>query len=168
MVTSNSPKLPTSLQIGKLAIRLEQDEVLTLNFINGLTAGILTYEVYGKKARLYDTNLTLMIVSRQNTRSHSAFFNTGFIIGNLSTLTRKGAYCLTDKSFCEGYQNGTQAYACLSQKHIFTASELCSLLSWQHKSQNSAFNAGYITGFIQGLTEGREALSTRGRMKSNG
>jgi hypothetical protein len=162
MVTSNSPKLPTSLQIGKSAIRVEQDEISTLNFINGLTAGILTFEVHGKKARLYDTDLILMIVARQHTRLQSLWFNAGFVLGNLSSIARKGVYVSTDRSFAKGYIEGKQTYALLSLKHVFTASELATLLSWQHKSQNSAFNAGYITGFIQGLTEGR------GRVKSNG
>ena len=146
-------RVPETLKIGKSLIHLEQDESAALAFINGLQAGNLTYEVYGKKARLYDSDLTLMIVARQNTRQQSLFFNTGFVIGNLAALTQKGVYFPTNQSFCEGYQDGKQAYVCLSKRHTFTSSELCSLISWQHHGHNSAFNAGYVTGFIQGLTE---------------
>jgi hypothetical protein len=167
MTTHAPSKLPAELPIGKSTIRLEQDERATLHFIHGLTAGILTYEVHGKKARLYDTDLILMIVAHQQTRHQSLWFNSGFVVGNLSSIARKGVSVPTDTSFCQGYQDGKQADGCLSQKHIFTASELCSLFSWQHTGQNSAFHCGYITGFIQGLTNGRDALSTRGRVKSN-
>lgn len=146
-------QLPASLKIGKSIVCLEQDALSTLSFINGFQAGNLTYEVYGKKARLYDTDLTLMIVARQNTRHQSAFFNTGFVTGHIATLTQKGVYVPTNQSFCEGYQEGKQAYILLSAKHVFTSSELCSLISWQQKGHNSAFNSGYVTGFIQGLTE---------------
>jgi hypothetical protein len=158
MVTSTFLKQATSLTIGKGTIRFEQDDTATSDFINGLQAGMLAYEVHGKKARLYDTDVILMIVARQNARLDSPPFHAGFVVGNISSLVQKGVYQTTNRSFCEGYREGIEAYCMLGRRHMFTLSELCSLVFWKHRDKDSAFNAGYIAGFIQGLTEGVHAI----------
>jgi hypothetical protein len=157
LVTSATLKLPTNLSIGKSIIHLEQDEPAIQDFIDGMTAGHLAYMVDGNKAHLFDTDLILLVVQRQKTLQASPAFNTGFIAGYLSTLVRKGVYQLTNSSYCEGHHEGLQAYCLLGHRHVFTLSELCSLLMWKHREQNSAFNAGYVMGFIQGLTAGIRA-----------
>ncbi len=154
-VTSPTLKLPSTLPI-----RLEQDETATQDFIDGMTAGHLAYMVYGNKAHLFDTDLILLVVQRQNTRSSSPAFNTGFVMGYLSTLARKGIYQLTNRSYCEGHHEGLQAYCLLGRRYLFTLSELCSLIGWKHQEQNSAYNAGYVVGFVQGLTAGIQAVLT--------
>jgi hypothetical protein len=159
MVTSTTLKLPGSLSIGNSTLRLEQDETSTLTFINGVQAGILAYEIYGKKAHLYDTDIILMVTERQNTLRYPLAFNTGFPVGYLSTLAqKKGVYSLTNDAFCEGYHEGMQAYCLLGRRQVFTLSEMCSLLTWKHRGKDSAFNAGYVAGFIQGFTEGIHAI----------
>ena len=160
MVTSTFLKQATLLTIGKGTIRFEQDDTATSDFINGLQAGMLAYEVHGKKARLYDTDLILIIVARQNARLDSPPFHAGFVVGNISSLVQKGVYQTTNRSFCEGYREGIEAYCMLGRRHMFTLSELCSLTSWKHQDQNSAFNAGYVTGFIHSLTAGIHAALT--------
>jgi hypothetical protein len=157
-VTSPTLKLPTTLAIGKTTIRLEQDEIATQDFIDGMTAGHLAYMAHGNKAHLFDTDLILLVVQRQQMRQPSLAFNTGFIVGYLSTLARKGIYQLANPSFCEGHHEGLQAYCLLGRRHAFTQSELCRLMSWKHREQNSAYNAGYVMGFIQGLTVGIQAV----------
>ena len=145
MLKASALTLPTTLAVGKNRVRLEEDAVTSLAFINGYQAGHLTYMVYGKRARLYDTDVVMLIVARKALRQSSLWFNAGFIVGYLATLTQKGVYFSTDQSFCKGYQEGKQAYLCLSKRHTFTISELCSLLSWQHQGHTSAFHGGCRT-----------------------
>lgn len=156
-ITSSAMKLPTNLAIGKSAIHLEQGEAAIQDFIDGMTAGHLAYMAYGKKATLFDTDLILLVVQRQHTPSSSPAFNAGFVVGHISTLVRKGVYQLTNSSYCEGHHEGLHACCLLSREHLFTLSEICSLIAWKHREQNSAFDAGYVVGFLQGLTVGTPA-----------
>lgn len=145
--------LPTTLAVGNNRVLLEPDARSSLAFINGFQAGHLTYMAYGKRARLYDTDLILLMVARQNTRPSSIWFNAGYLVGYLATITAKGVYIPTDRSFDEGCQEGKQAYLYLSKSHIFTISELCSLIVWRHQGHNSSFHGGYIAGFLESLAE---------------
>ena len=159
MVTHTTPKLPTSLSLGQCTIRFEQDQLATLAFLNGVQAGILAYEVHGKKARLYDTDIILLVVKQQKSTCHPRLFNIGYMVGCLTTLAHKGSYTLTTQAFDEGYQEGMQA-CCQFHHHQFTLSELACLISWQHRGNESAFNAGYVAGFVESLTQGIRAILT--------
>ncbi|HEU5378564.1 MAG TPA: hypothetical protein VFV38_24345 [Ktedonobacteraceae bacterium] len=158
MMVPSVRKLPTSLHIGKSTLRLDKDETTTLAFIDGVQAGILNYEVHGKKARLYDTDLILLIAKQQNNASGFPLSHAGFVVGMISTLTQKGTYQFTHKSFRDGHHEGLQAYCLLGRHYAFTLSDMSKLLAYKHQDQDSAFNAGYIIGFIQGLTEGLQAV----------
>src|SRR5262245_46845100 len=81
MVTSAILHTPKRLTIGNSTLHLDQEETAALAFINGVTAGHLAYMVYGKKARLFDTDLILLMVARQHTRQSSAAFNAGYVVG---------------------------------------------------------------------------------------
>ncbi len=152
MPNVSSMILPATLTIGRSCVALTSDPVAALAFLNGFQAGHLTYMVYGKRARLYDTDLVMLIVARKNARHVSLWFNTGFLVGYLTTLTQKGVYFPTNQSFCEGYQEGKHASLRL-RDYPLTTDELCRLLSWQPQGHTSAFNGGYIVGFLHALAE---------------
>ncbi len=152
MRKSPSVTLPATLTIGRRRVALASDPVAALSFLNGFQAGHLTYMVYGKRARLYDTDLVLLIVARKHARHDSLWFNTGFVVGYLTTLTQKGVYFPTNQSFCQGYQEGKHAYLRL-RDYPLTTGALCRLLSWHDQGHTSAFNGGYMTGFVHALAE---------------
>jgi hypothetical protein len=159
MVTHAVLTLPAVLTIGQSTIRLDQDDALTLAFLNGYTAGHLSYMVHGKQAHLFDTDLILLIVSRQKTLRVPLAFNVGFLVGYLATQTQKnGVYTLTHPAFGEGLQQGLQDYCLAGQRAPLTLSDLCCLVSWHHRGADSAYNAGYVAGFIQGMTQGLHAI----------
>ncbi len=156
--TSPTLKLPLILTIGKTTIRLETDETTIQEFIDGMTAGHLAYMAQGRKAHLFDTDLILLVVQRYQMRQATLAFNGGYVTGYLSTLARKGTYYLSNASFCDGYHEGLHTYCLLRHRHTFTQDELCSLIGWQHQEQNSAYNAGYVVGFLQGVTLGTQVV----------
>lgn len=159
MVTSPLVKLPAVLTIGKSTIRFDQDDASTLAFLNGYTAGHLSYMAHGKKAHLFDTDTILLVISRQKTLCTSWMFNVGFIVGYLATQTQKhGVYTLTHQAFCEGLQQGLQDSCLTGQRATMTLSELCCLVSWHHRGVDSSYNAGYGAAFIQGMTQGLHAI----------
>ncbi len=102
--------------------------------------------------------IVFMVDKLQNNPLYSPPFQTGFLVGDLSTLAQKGTYQRTNDAFCEGYQEGMQAYCLLGRRHVFTLSEICSLMTWKHQEKENTFNVGYMTGFIQGLTQGIHAI----------
>lgn len=153
-MTQNNSQLPASLTIGKSILRLDEDAAFTLMFIDGFQAGKLQYQVRGKKVKAHDTDLILMIVARQNASHHTQAYQAGFVLGNLSALMQKSVFLLTHTGFIEGMHEGIHTYAALSKRHVFTASELCSLFAWKQDSKSRVYQAGLITGFVQGLTDG--------------
>jgi hypothetical protein len=143
---------PTTLHIGTSTITLEPDIASTLAFINGLQAGHLHYMVYRQKMISTDISVTLLTSMHRHNPRQTVFFNTGFILGWLSTLAQKGTINITQASFQEGYQAGQHTFLTVGNRCMLSASFLCTLVSWTHQGNNSAYNTGYITGFIHALT----------------
>ena len=143
---------PTTLHIGTSTIILEPDIASTFAFINGLQAGHLHYMVYSQKVIITDISATLLISMHRHNHRRTVFFNTGFILGWLSTLAQKGTINITQVLFQEGYQAGRRTFLTIGSRCMLSASFLCTLVSWSHQGNNSAYNAGYITGFTHALT----------------
>jgi hypothetical protein len=160
MVTSNALRPANSLKIGKGTIRLEQDEAAIQMFINGMVTGHLSYMVHGRKTRIMDTDIVLLVSHYQNTLAHPLFFNNGFLVGFLTTIAQKGSDQLTNNSFCEGYHDGEKAYIAIGKKYLLSLSELSALISWKHRGANGAYNAGYVAAFLETLTKGIHTTSS--------
>lgn len=143
---------PTTLYIGTSAIALDQDTASTLSFINGFQAGHLNYMVCRRKVMITDLSTTLLIAMHRHDHRQTVFFNTGFILGWLSTLVQKGTLDITQTSFQEGYQEGQGAFVAIGMQQTLSISVLCALISWSHQGNTSAYNTGYITGFTHALT----------------
>src|SRR5258707_10034604 len=108
----------------------------------GMKVGIrsMQFKFHQKKHRLSDTMIVFMVDKLQNNPLYSPPFQTGFLVGDLSTLAQKGTYQRTNDAFCEGYQEGMQAYCLLGRRHVFTLSEICSLMTWKHQEKENTVN----------------------------
>jgi len=123
---------PTTLRIGVSTIALEPDTASNLSFFNGFQAGHLHYMVYRQKVTTTDIGTTLLISLHRQDHRHTVFFNTGFILGWLSTLAQKGTIHITQAVFQEGYQEGQCAFLSIGYRRMLPLSLLCALISWSH------------------------------------
>jgi hypothetical protein len=145
-----------SLPIGQEVIQCRLDENATVDFLNGFQAGYLAYRLDWCMIVPLDTAMIMLFAKRQKTPCGSLFYDYGFLAGWLATCVRKSSGpVLTSKAFADGQQAGIQTYRDLGQQ-VLTLSEVCTLLSYRH-GPNSAYNAGYVCGFVKGLTLGRRA-----------
>jgi hypothetical protein len=102
-----------------------------------------------------------MVLSCQEHWQTPFLFNVGYVVGYLSTLERKKrTYRLSDDAFCDGYHEGLQAYCLLGPRHVVTFMELACLFCWFADGKSNAYHAGYVAGFIQGVTKGIHAVLT--------
>jgi hypothetical protein len=156
------PHPPTSriLPLGKSMIQLELDQPDAEEFINGYQTGHLAYMVHWRGVPVMDTGVVLMCIMRSTAPESSPVFSCGVLIGRLSTLIRYGGSLLpTGPSFARGYHEGLAA-ACQYHQRVLLLTELCTLLHEQHGA-DSAQQAGYRYGLIEGLTKGLRTVPLR-------
>lgn len=144
-----------ALSVGKGAICLQYDESTTHEFLSGFQVGHLAYIADGwKEKSVLDTDLVLLFVKRQGNTLFSLFYISGILIGWVKTCIReKNTPTLTSKTFSLGYQDGLRAYSQL-EKRFLTLGEITALMSYRHGAM-SAYNVGYVYGFLEGWITGR-------------
>ena len=59
-------------------------------FLNGYQAGHLAYMTDGLATVVTDTSLTTLIIEKLESGEHSDAYNTGFVVGWITTLVNKG------------------------------------------------------------------------------
>ncbi len=83
MESRQLPPRTISIGSGSLVVTSEA-------FLNGYQAGHLAYMADGLDAVFSDTRLTTLIVEKLERMEYSDAYNTGFVVGWITTLVNKG------------------------------------------------------------------------------